>query len=529
MSEIARTQTTQTTSSQKFLRQQHVNPYSVGVILFIALSSVAYGYSGSVIATTLTQPSFNEKMGLDTAPNAAALIGAMNALYYTGGIFGSFLAGWTSDKYGRKFSIGLGNALVLLSGALMTASVNPAMFIVFRFCSGLGSFVILASAPLWIAELAPPKLRGIAVDVHAVGMMVGYTTACYVGLGFYFVSGGNQWRGPIGIQMCMPAIILCGLHWMPESPRYLLSKDRAEEAWAVISRMHSSKSDTTQEFAKREFYQMRKQIELDTTLATSYLGIFRKPSLRKRAFMTIFLEFVLMSSGVLVILNYGSIIWRSLGFNTVQILNFQGGFQLTGFVFNVVAMAFVDRVKRPVLITTGMIGCATIMAVEAALQKYYLGTTDRAGLIACAFMIILFQTWFSLFLDGPTYFYVAEIWPSHVRSQGFAIAMATLSLTNLMWLQSAPHAFESAGWKFYLCFILIPAFGGTVIFFFFPDTLRVPLEEIAAMFGDEDEVVVYQQQLDMAKIPLDVLESGLTGRAGSTSSKNAAAQEIEKV
>ena len=82
-------------------------------------------------------------MGLETAPNAAALIGAMNALYYTGGIFGSFLAGWTSDRFGRKFSAGLGNALVLLSGGLMTASVNPAMFIVFRFCSGLGSVLLI--------------------------------------------------------------------------------------------------------------------------------------------------------------------------------------------------------------------------------------------------------------------------------------------------------------------------------------------------------------------------------------------------
>jgi len=190
-------------------------------------------------------------------------------------------------------------------------------------------------------------------------------------------------------------------------------------------------------------------------------------------------------------------------------------------------MTFVDRMKRNLLISTGLITCAVVMAVEAALQSFYLGTTNRGGLIACAFMIILFQTVFSLFLDGPTYFYIAEIWPSHVRSQGFAIAMATLSLTNLMWLQSAPHAFESAGWKFYLCFILIPAFGGVIIFFFYHDTLRVPLEEIAAMFGDADEVVVYQQQLDTAKIPLDVLESDLPGQALSISSKNATAQEIE--
>jgi len=111
-----------------------------------------------------------------------------------------------------------------------------------------------------------------------------------------------------------------------------------------------------------------------------------------------------------------------------------------------------------------------------------------------------------MFLDGPTYFYIAEIWPSHVRSQGFALAMATLSLTNLMWLQAAPHAFTAVAWKFYLFFICIPVLGAVFVFFTFKDTLHKPLEEIAAMFGDEDTVVVYQRELQLASIPLDLLD-----------------------
>jgi hypothetical protein len=145
-------------------------------------------------------------------------------------------------------------------------------------------------------------------------MMVGYTIACYVGLGFYFVKGENQWRGPIGLQMALPTIILCGLYWMPESPRFLLAKGKNDQAWSVIHRMHSSPDDPSDEFAKREFYQMQKQIELDVTFQTSYLGIFKQPSLRKRGLQTIFLEFCLMSSGVLVILSKFSYIYQRLHF-----------------------------------------------------------------------------------------------------------------------------------------------------------------------------------------------------------------------
>ena len=150
--------------------------------------------------------------------------------------------------------------------------------------------------------------------------------------------------------------------------------------------------------------------------------------------------------------------------------------------------------------TLGFSLSTIIMLCEALLQKYFLNTTNTSGLAACAAMIFLFQANFSLFLDGPTYFYVAEIWPSYVRSQGFALAMATLSLTNLMWLQAAPHAFAAIHWKFYLFFIIIPATAAVVIFFFFPDTLHKPLEEIAAMFGDTDEVAVYQEDLDLETI-----------------------------
>lgn len=130
-----------------------------------------------------------------------------------------------------------------------------------------------------------------------------------------------------------------------------------------------------------------------------------------------------------------------------------------------------------------------------------------------------------MFLDGPTYFYIAEIWPSHVRSQGFALAMATLSVTNLMWLQAAPHAFTAIAWKFYLFFICIPIIGAVVVFFTFKDTLHKPLEEIAAMFGDEDTVVVYQRELQLASVPLDLLDDAMPEKGGT----GAEVEEVENV
>lgn len=154
-----------------------------------------------------------------------------------------------------------------------------------------------------------------------------------------------------------------------------------------------------------------------------------------------------------------------------------------------------------------MLACALIMMIEMLLQRSYLGTTNKPGLSAAASMIFIFQMTFSLFLDGASYFYVAEIWPSHLRPQGFAIGMATLCITNMIWLLAAPMAIEHISWKFYLFFVTIPAIAAVVVFFLFPDTLHKPLEEIAAMFGDKEESVGRQQVPNGDGIDTEVDES----------------------
>lgn len=116
----------------------HYGLYLIWVVCFVSLGSVSFGYSAAIIGTTLGQPSFYKDMRLDTNPDVNALLGAMNALFFTGGIFGSICHGWVAQKYGRKASIISGCILLIISGALLTGSVNPGMFIAFRFVNGWG-------------------------------------------------------------------------------------------------------------------------------------------------------------------------------------------------------------------------------------------------------------------------------------------------------------------------------------------------------------------------------------------------------
>jgi len=121
----------------EFEKKRHFNGYTVMICMCMSMGSLAMGMAGSVISITLGQPSFIRKMGLDGS-HAASLEGAMNSLYYAGGVAGSICSGWATASYGPKMSILMGTVILLVSQALLTGSVNAAMFIVFRFFSGWG-------------------------------------------------------------------------------------------------------------------------------------------------------------------------------------------------------------------------------------------------------------------------------------------------------------------------------------------------------------------------------------------------------
>lgn len=106
--------------------------------------------------------------------------------------------------------------------------------------------------------------------------------------------------------------------------------------------------------------------------------------------------------------------------------------------------------------------------------------------------------------------YFAELFPAHLRNKGMSIGIATISLMNIMWLQSAPSAFENIGWKFYLCFI-IPAYIFAIIcWFFYPNTKGLALEEIAAIFGDEVQSDIYSPPLQQTSQDKDSNSGSLT-------------------
>jgi hypothetical protein len=122
--------------------------------------------------------------------------------------------------------------------------------------------------------------------------------ASWVGFGSYHAKNETvAWRMPLALACFSPALMLILLYWVPESPRFLCMRDRFDEAWELLRRIHHDPNDPTDASAHAEYTQIRKQLEFEKTAKTGYLQMFTKPTWRKRTLLAIFVSFSLQSTG----------------------------------------------------------------------------------------------------------------------------------------------------------------------------------------------------------------------------------------
>lgn len=222
-----------------------------------------------------------------------------------------------------------------------------AMLIIVRIIQGTGLGALATLVPIYLAEASTPSKRGMLTGLHGFFLVSGYNISAWVGFGCSFSSNLTfGWRGPLAFTCIPPLVLLIGCYWVPESPRWLIAQGRIPEAWTILSRLHNDPNDPDEVAAHEEFYQMRKQIELESRNATGYKAILRTPAYRKRVFLSCFVQYAANATGALVINYYSVIIYTNLGLTGHLPLLMYCIYTLIGALGNLFSLLTIDKTGR---------------------------------------------------------------------------------------------------------------------------------------------------------------------------------------
>lgn len=328
--------------------------YAKLISLIVALGGFLLGFDSAVIsgATPFYKASFN----LDTG---SWLIGFSVGSIILGAIFGNIIAGPIADRIGRKKVLLITSALFSFA-ALGTALTNSiAFFIIARIIGGFGVGMAILVAPLYIAEIAPRKLRGRLVTFNQLNIVLGISIAYFTN---YFIQLGIEdpdlnWRWMLGIGVIPAFLYFIFLFMVPRSPRWLLQKERDSEAMAVLEKVNET------EEAKKVFNEIKANLNKDINKErANFRDVFSK---RMKIIMVIGfgIAFFQQITGINAIFYYAPMIFEMAGGGKDAAFMQAIIIGLTNVVMTIVAMYLIDRIGRKPLLIIGSIGIMLSLAL----------------------------------------------------------------------------------------------------------------------------------------------------------------------
>ncbi len=394
---------------------------------------------------------------------------------------GAIIAGPLSIKIGRKYSLIISAALFTISAwgsglpSIFPESVT--LLVVFRIIGGLGIGIASMNAPMYIAEIAPSKIRGRMVTYYQLAIVIGFFV---VFLATYFI-GTNLteaeniqygWRQMFWSELIPSGLFLILLFFVPKSPRWLALRGQSDQALVVLRKIHE------EEEAQKEIFQIEQSLKAeDTGLKVNY---FSKMILGIIVIGTVF-SMLQQFTGINAVLYYGADIFeKALGFGKDDVLIQQILLAFVNLVFTFVAMFTVDKFGRKPLLYIGSLGMLIgFLLLGITLQQQTVGFLSLLG-------VLIFIASFALSMGPVVWVLLSEMFPNRIRSVAMSVAVAAQWFANYIVSQSFPIVMgsevnNSATWNgslpyfIFIVFILVIMF---VTYKFIPETKGKTLEEI---------------------------------------------------
>jgi sugar porter (SP) family MFS transporter len=456
-------------------------------VIFLAIAGAVggflFGFDSSVVngAVDPIQEQFGLTQSLTGFAVASALLGCA---------VGAYAAGRIADHWGRIPAMLIGAALFFVSALGSGLAFGVWDLIFWRLVGGLGIGIASVIAPAYIAEISPKHMRGRLASLQQLAITIGIFAALLSdalfansagGAGAEFWFGLEAWRWMF-MAAAVPAIVYGLIAFaLPESPRFLVLKERDEEVRKIFARLWPGDD------VERAIRDMRASIEMDResskkgALSGDRFGL--KPIVWVGIILSVFQQFV----GINVIFYYSTTLWKSVGFEESDSLTISVFTSITNIAVTFVAIALVDRVGRRPILLTGSIGMALslgTMALAFSQANVVNGAPSLPGawgpiaLVAANVFVVSFgASW------GPVvWVLLGEIFPNRIRARALGVAAAAQWIANFLITVTFPPLAATSLVLTYGLYALFAALSFVFVLRVVPETNGMSLEEANTLF-----------------------------------------------
>ncbi|KAI9314185.1 sugar transporter [Dichotomocladium elegans] len=459
---------------------------------FAALGGFLFGYDFGVTSSVMAMAPFQAYF----APLTPALKGALNSLMGAGAVIGCLIAGWMSDRWGRRDSVAVAALVFIVGGVLQTASVHVAMQLVGRFISGLSVGACSVLSPMYNAELAPKEIRGRLVGFQQLMINTGLLVSGWLGFGTNYITNDWSWRIPYLVQV-FPAIVLALAPFvLPRSPRWLVEKGRVDEAHRVLAKIHG-KNDLNHPYVLMELQEIKDNVELENNISVNnYWDMLKDRANSRVLWVGCSIAVFQQLTGANVIMYYAPLMFKQAGLKGDLSLLANGIDYIVMVIFCLPGMWLVDKIGRVKLMTIGSIGmccgffimaglyggCGYVEWSEADLSHVINMSEHPAAANAVIAFIFIFVAFYGTTWAPVAWIYIAEIFPLRIRSKGFAFASALLWCANILVGQVTPILMDAITYGTYIVYGAVGLIMLVWIIMFAPEPRGLSLEEMEVIF-----------------------------------------------
>ncbi len=451
--------------------------YLVFISVVAALGGFLFGYDTAVISGTIAQ--VTEIFQLDTLEQGwyvgCALVGS---------ILGVSGAGVLSDSIGRKKAMIISAVLFTTSAVGCAVSYSFTELVIYRIIGGVGIGMVSIISPLYISELSVAQYRGRLVSLYQLAITVGFLGAYLMNFQLLALSESGKelssgllnlvfidevWRGMLGMETLPAVLFFIVIFFIPESPRWLLTRNRDQQATSILGKVYASKVAIETEYK-----------EIKASLIGEDKAEWRilfKPGIFKAVLIGAAIAILGQFMGVNAVLYYGPTIFENAGLSGGDSLYFQVFIGLVNMITTVLALLIIDKVGRKKLVYVGVSGMIFSLVSIGLFFIYGEALGLPSLLLLVLFLLYIFFTAGSI--SAVVFVLLSEMYPTRVRGLAMSIAGFSLWIGTYLIGQLTPWMLANltpAGTFFLFAVMCIPYM--YIMWKLVPETTGKTLEEI---------------------------------------------------